>query len=116
LIAGMHELTITRNLITIVGEAAAARRVRCVMLDVGKLSGVMPSAIAFCFDAATQGTALDGARLDIRLIEGRARCADCTAEFLVETIFARCACGSHRITLVAGEELNVRAMELEEAA
>lgn len=112
----MHELAITRNIVAIVGEAAAGRRVRRVMLDVGKLSGVMPDAIAFCFDAVAQGTALDGARLDIRQIDGRASCGDCGAEFAAETVFARCKCGSRRVTLIAGEELDIKAMELEEAA
>jgi hydrogenase nickel incorporation protein HypA/HybF len=116
LTAAMHELAITRNIVAIVGEAAAGRHVRRVMLDVGKLSGVIPDAIAFCFDAVVQGTELDGARLDIRQIDGRARCEVCSAEFAIVTTFARCECGSPRIVLLAGEELDVRAMELEEAA
>jgi hydrogenase nickel incorporation protein HypA/HybF len=112
----MHELAITRNIVAIVREAASGRRVRQVTLEVGKLSGVMPDAIAFCFDAVAKNTALDGTRLEIRLIDGRARCDDCGAEFCMETIFARCRCGSQRVTCLAGEELTVTTMELEEAA
>jgi hydrogenase nickel incorporation protein HypA/HybF len=112
----MHELAITRSIVAIVGEAAAGRRVRRVMLDVGRLSGVMADSIAFCFDAVAQGTALEGARLDIRQIDGRASCVDCGTEFAADTIFARCTCGSRRVVLLAGEELDVKAMELEEAA
>jgi hydrogenase nickel incorporation protein HypA/HybF len=112
----MHELAITRNIVAIVGEAASGRRVRRVMLSIGRLSGVLPDAISFCFDAAAQGTALAGARLDIRLLDGRATCDACGAEFAAETIVARCTCGSHRITLIAGQELDITAMELEEAA
>jgi hydrogenase nickel incorporation protein HypA/HybF len=111
----MHEFTITRSLVTIACEAAAGRRVHCVKLDIGKLSGVVPDAIAFCFDAATQGTVLEGAQLNIRQIDGRARCRDCSAEFTVETMFGCCRCGSRRLMLMAGEELDLRAIELEEA-
>ena len=62
----MHELGISRNIVAIVAEAAKGRRVRRVTVEVGKLSGVMPHAIAFCFDAVTQGTVVEGAALEIR--------------------------------------------------
>jgi len=112
----MHELTITQNIVAIVDEAAAGRRVLSVTLEVGKLSGVMSEAIAFCFEMLTEGTALKGASLEIREIEGRVRCDSCGAEFATATLFAVCACGSHRLTLLRGEELNVKSMELMEAA
>jgi hydrogenase nickel incorporation protein HypA/HybF len=111
----MHELGITRNIVAIVGDAAKGRRVVCVTLEVGKLSGVMSDAIAFCFDAVALGTALEGARLDIREIEGRCRCRACGAEFATETLFQSCACGSHQLERLQGEELNIKTMELEEA-
>lgn len=112
----MHELGITRNIVAIVGEAAAGRRVRRVILEVGKLSGVMAAAIAFCFDEVARGTALDGAVLDIIEIEGCARCHVCGAEFGTETLFTPCPCGSRHWTRLKGEELSIKAMELEEAA
>lgn len=112
----MHELGITRNIVAIVEEAAKGRRVRRVTLEVGELSGVMSEAIAFCFDVVTAGTALEGAKLEICEIEGRARCESCGAEFATATLFALCPCGSHRLTRLSGEELNVRSIELMEAA
>jgi hydrogenase nickel incorporation protein HypA/HybF len=110
----MHELGISRNIVAIVGEAANGRRVRRVTLEIGKLSGVMSDAIAFSFDLAAQGTAVQGAVLEIREIDGRARCTECGAEFAAPTFFTPCACGSRRLTHLAGEELNVKSMELEE--
>jgi hydrogenase nickel incorporation protein HypA/HybF len=56
-----------------VSDAAKGRRVRRVTLEVGALSGIMPEAIAFCFDVVAAGTALEGATLDIRKVEGRGR-------------------------------------------
>ena len=112
----MHELGITRNVVAIVAEAAKGRRVRRVTLDVGKFSGVMADAIRFCFDTVTPGTALEGATLEIREIEGRARCCTCGAEFATTTLYAPCACGSRDIQRLAGEELKIRTMELEEEA
>lgn len=110
----MHELGISRNIVAIVTEAADGRRVRRVTLEIGKLSGVMTDALRFCFDAAAQGTVLEGALLDIREIEGRARCLACGAEFATRTFLDTCVCGSRRLSRLAGEELNVKTMEIEE--
>ena len=81
-----------------------------------KLSGVMAEAIAFCFEVVARGTGLDGATLEIREIEGRARCLACGGEFAVQTLYAPCGCGSRRIVVLAGEELKIKTMELEETA
>jgi hydrogenase nickel incorporation protein HypA/HybF len=77
----MHELSITRNLVAIVAEAAAGRRVRRVTLAIGRLSGVMSEAVAFCFDVVAAGTPLAGAVLAIETIDGQARCRECAGEY-----------------------------------
>ena len=112
----MHELGISRNIVAIVGEAAGERCVRRVTCEIGKLSGVIPESLLFCFDAVTAGTKLEGAALDIREIEGRAHCRACSAEFTVSSFFEACACGSRQLAYIAGEELNVKSMELDEVA
>jgi hydrogenase nickel incorporation protein HypA/HybF len=66
----VHELSISRNIVAIVNDAAAGRRVRCVTLEIGKRSGVMPHALRFTFDVVVQGTVLEGAELDIRETAG----------------------------------------------
>ena len=104
----MHELGVTRNIVAIVAEAAQGRRVSRVTLEIGKLSGVLAEAVAFCFDVVTQESAIAGARLEIIEIEGRARCRDCGAEFPTPTLFAGCACGSRRVERLGGEELKIR--------
>src|SRR6478735_3894405 len=71
----MHELALTQSIVEMVAEHAQGRTVKRVTLEVGKLTCVMPDALRFCFDLVAAGTALDGAKLDIREIEGRARCA-----------------------------------------
>jgi hydrogenase nickel incorporation protein HypA/HybF len=66
----MHELSITSNIVAIVGEAAKGRRVVRVVLEVGKLAGVMPDAIAFCFEVVSSDTPVQGAELSILEVEG----------------------------------------------
>jgi hydrogenase nickel incorporation protein HypA/HybF len=112
----VHELGITRNIVAIVVEAAKGKRVTRVLLEVGRLGGVMPGAIAFCFDVVAKGTALEGATLDIVEVAGRARCRACAAEFGVANLFTACVCGSRDVAVIRGEELMIKTMELEEAA
>lgn len=112
----MHELGITRNVVAIVSEAAKGRRVSRVTLEVGQLAGVMSDAIAFCFDAVAKGTPIEGAVLEIREIEGRARCQSCGAEFSTPALYTACPCGSRNMVRLSGEELSIKSMQLEEAA
>jgi len=112
----MHELGICRNIVAIVGEAARGRPVRRVTLEIGLLSGVVPDALQFAFEAAAHGTALEGATLLINAVPGRARCLDCGAEFALVALHSACPCGSRRLTRLSGEELNIKTMELADAA
>ncbi|CEJ84387.1 Hydrogenase nickel incorporation protein HypA [Hyphomicrobium sp. GJ21] len=112
----MHELSITRNIVAIVSEAAQGRRVSRVTLEVGKLAGVMPDAIAFCFDTVAKGSPIEGAHLEIREVEGRCHCRSCGAEFSTPTLYTPCPCGSRNVERLSGEELNIKSMQLEEVA
>jgi hydrogenase nickel incorporation protein HypA/HybF len=66
----MHELSIARNIVAIVAEAAGSRPVRRVTLEIGRFSCVLPESLEFCFDAVARGTALEGAVLEIRRLDG----------------------------------------------
>ncbi len=111
----MHELGITRNIVAIVGDHAKGQKVTRVTLEIGKLSAIVPDAIEFCFDVCAKGTALEGARLEILQIPGRARCFDCGLEQDVEDLLYSCSCGSRRLIRLAGEELKIKEYELEAA-
>jgi hydrogenase nickel incorporation protein HypA/HybF len=111
----MHELAITFGIVELVAEAARGRKVQRVTLEIGKLSGVVPAAIAFCFPEVARGTTAEAAFLDISEVEGRARCEACGNEFSMADLLAVCQCGSTRCRPVAGEELNLKSIELEEA-
>lgn len=110
----MHELAITCSIVELVTEAALGRKVQRIRLEIGKLSGVLPEAVAFCFPEVARGTLAETARLDIREVEGRACCEDCESEFPITDLLAACPCGSHRYRPVAGDELNLKSIELEE--
>ncbi len=54
----MHELGITRSIVGIVAERAGGQKVLRVSVEVGRLSGLLPEAIRFCFDICAKDTLL----------------------------------------------------------
>ena len=92
----MHELGITQNIVEIVGEAAKGRRVTRVTLEIGKLSGVMPDAIAFCFEVVARAPR-SKARASKSTRSTGAPLRDLRPEFEAETLFTPCPCGSRRV-------------------
>lgn len=111
----MHELSITRGIIDLCVEHAAGRRVISVEVEIGELATVLPDAIGFCFEACSYGTVLEGARLDIVRIPGRGHCRDCGADTALTSLYDACpACGSYGIVVIAGEEMRVRAIEVDD--
>jgi hydrogenase nickel incorporation protein HypA/HybF len=108
----MHEMALTQSVVDLVAERTAGRQVVRVQLRVGRLSGVVPDALRFCFDLATHGTPLEGAVLDIEEPRSRIVCHDCGAESEPEDWVRLCACGSADIQVVGGEELLVSSVEV----
>jgi hydrogenase nickel incorporation protein HypA/HybF len=108
----MHELGITQEIVALVSERTQGARVRRVVLEVGKLTAVLPDAVRFCFDLCCQGTGLEGAELEIREIPGRARCRACAAEVVLERPFGQCVCGGTDLEWLSGEELTIKEVEV----
>lgn len=108
----MHELAITESLVEAVREHVGAQRVTRVVIEVGKLSGVVPDSVLFCFDLCAQGTPLEGSKLEIVEIPGRASCRRCSEVFDTDDAIGLCACGSADVEFVNGQELRIRDVEV----
>lgn len=112
----MHELSIVCSIVELASEAAEGRAVRRVTIEIGKLSGVEPEAVAFCFPEVARGTPLEDATLDIHEVEAEARCDICGAQFPMPDMLSACPCGSLQFERLSGDELNIKSIEIEEAA
>ena len=108
----MHELGLTQQIVETVAERAGGARVTKVVVEIGKLSAVLPDAVRFCFDLCCEGTVLAGAMLEIVEPSGRARCRECSTELVLDRPFGRCACGSSDLDWLSGTELRIREMEV----
>ena len=108
----MHELAIMESVIETISERAGDQPVATVRLEVGRLTGVVPNALRFCFEVCARGTTLERATLEIAEIPGRARCARCGGDRDIESFADVCPCGGVDMKVIAGQELRVKNLEL----
>jgi len=113
----MHEMSIAQSLITILEEEMekhGVRSLKSVRLHIGQMSAIVPDALSFCFQVITEGTALEGARLDMEMIPLRGFCRDCGKEFEIkEYAFVCPECASTKIEAISGQDLSIVEMEVE---
>lgn len=119
----MHELSVARALVETVTSAVRSRggeagRVREVRLRIGVLSGIVPDAIAFCYDVVTEGTPLAGSVLVTQRVPAAGRCGTCAAEVTASgASFPVCpACARPVTTLTTGRELEISQVVLDDLA
>jgi hydrogenase nickel incorporation protein HypA/HybF len=108
----MHELALVEQIVAIAERHANGGKVTKVTLERGKLSCALPEALRFCFGLATEGTAIEGAALEIVEVPGRGRCNACGGEVEMHQPLSRCACGGSELEWLSGEQLDVRSMEV----
>jgi hydrogenase nickel incorporation protein HypA/HybF len=113
----VHELSIAEGVVRIAAEHADGRRVTKVYLKVGYLRQVVPSALSFGFELLAQGTPVEDAELEIDMIAAAGTCRACGDRTRLEGFPLQCgSCGDFDLSIVAGEELYVESLELEEPA
>jgi hydrogenase nickel incorporation protein HypA/HybF len=111
----VHELSIAQAVLAIATEHAAGRRVTRVDLRVGHLRQVVPGALELAWQVSTAGTVAAGAELGIERVPLRIACRACGGESELEDFPLACpACGGTDVAVLAGEELVVESMDVEE--
>jgi hydrogenase nickel incorporation protein HypA/HybF len=108
----MHELGIVQEVVDIVAARSGNAPVRRLVLEIGKLSTVLPDAVRFCFDVATEGTPLAGAMLEIVEVPGKARCRACDGAVVLERPVGRCTCGAFDLEWLSGMDVRILEMEV----
>lgn len=114
----MHELSIALSLVDVAcGELtrfSPGTQITAVHVRVGPLAGVVPEALSFSFEIAAQGSAIEGARLEIERVPLTAWCEGCAAEQPIASIQAlRCpVCGGLASEVISGRELQLAALEV----
>src|SRR5512137_636797 len=113
----MHELSIMQSALNVALEQArqaGGSRVHAIRLRIGALSGVVPDALEFAFEALAPGTLAEGAQLAIERVPARFWCAACTREFQSDDMLAECPdCHSLSGELRAGREMELASLEID---
>jgi hydrogenase nickel incorporation protein HypA/HybF len=110
--APLHELGVTQSIVDQVAQAAGDAHVSSIRLEIGKLSGVSLDSIRFCFELVASGTVLEGADLRIDVPAGRAVCASCGSEFILEDLILLCPCGSADVKIIDGNQMLIKSVEV----
>jgi hydrogenase nickel incorporation protein HypA/HybF len=77
---------------------------------------VVPHALSFSFGLVAEGTLVEGAELQLESVPAIGRCRGCAAETELQDFPFQCAaCGGIDLQIVAGDELMVESIEIEEA-
>jgi hydrogenase nickel incorporation protein HypA/HybF len=114
----MHEMSIALSIVEAVDAKArqeGAGKISGIDLLIGKLAGIEPESLKFCFSAAAKGSLAEDAELSIEEPEGLGDCGDCGTRFPVAFYYAECPrCRSLRVNIVSGEEFLIQSMTIEE--
>lgn len=112
----MHEFSIMQAALETAGEktrAAGATQIHRLTLRVGALSGVVPTALRFAFDALKDQSLAAAAELQIEEIPAAGWCAACAAEFAVADLQYECPrCHQLSGDLRRGKEMELASLEI----
>ena len=115
----MHELAVTQGILDLVlaaVEREGGGRVTAIDLVVGELSSIVDDSVQFYWDLIAEDTPAAGARLRFRRVELRFECRECRALFAPAGGRFDCtSCGSARVRVAAGDELQVASFDLDDS-
>lgn len=114
----MHEAAIAGNIVESAARVAdehGGLPISRIVVELGVLQHIVPEALNFAFEAAVHGTPHVGAELVWREVPARIACDVCGMEYEPEDVFWLCPeCGAVGGTVLQGEELVLRSVELDE--
>lgn len=110
----MHEVSMMQNVLDIAIAQAKqnnAKKIDLLTMNIGKLSGVVPEALAFAFDVLIQGTIAQDARLEIKTIPVVCHCQKCARDFQPEAYIYQCPnCEQISSNVISGRELELASL------
>lgn len=84
-------------------------------MEAGPLQSVDAQAMEWAWQAASDGTACAGSRLEVRLLPWRLSCRDCGREHTADDMLSPCPCGSADCVPLGGDELRLVSLTVDDA-
>jgi hydrogenase nickel incorporation protein HypA/HybF len=116
-LAQMHELPVTQSLLKLAvqhAEAAAAKRVTDIYLEIGQLSSYVDESVQFYWDLISKGTIAHGAKIHFHRIPMQLECRECKHCFQPNGVSFECPkCKSDRVEVISGEVFQLIGLDVE---
>jgi hydrogenase nickel incorporation protein HypA/HybF len=114
----MHELSVAMRIVEALDQELAGEgddlTVSAVAIEVGALTGLVPEALHFSWDLATEGSVLQGSKLDIQVVDAAGFCPQCQVERTLTNLQSmRCpVCRTPISQISGGNELEILTLEV----
>ena len=114
----MHELSVALRIVEALDQELASEpddlKISTVALQVGTLTGLVPEALEFSWDMATEGSRLQGSQLDIQIVKAVGFCQPCQQEQPLTNLQSmRCPVCKNPITQIrGGNEIEILTVEV----
>jgi hydrogenase nickel incorporation protein HypA/HybF len=111
----VHELSVATAVVNTALKHAEDRQVTGVTVRIGAMRQVVPNSLSFYFEIVARDTACEGATLTLEPVATELRCKQCERRWSPEIPAFRCPdCASAAVEILAGEELEVDYIEVEQ--
>lgn len=108
----MHELGVLSAMVKTIEEIVEKEgltKVQKLVLEVGELSGIIPSYMEACWPAAVYKTFMEDTVLEMETIPGIVRCRECGKEFNATAHDFACPhCHGHNMEILSGNDVLIR--------
>jgi len=116
----MHELSVALRIVEALDQELITEEeglvVTAVTLQVGALTGLVPEALHFSWDMATDNSRLQGSKLIIEWVDAAGFCPECSLDRTITNLQSfRCpVCRTPIQQITEGNELEILTMEVQD--
>lgn len=114
----MHEFSIAISVVQNVEEETIKvdGTITEVVLEIGKLSGIVRESLEFAMEEAKKRTKLSNAKISYIDIPGFAECKNCDHQYDADDYFSVCPVCNHPYSyFIRGKEMKVKSIKIETA-
>lgn len=128
----MHELVLAEGILQSLTQTVSCRRVQKLVLRIGEFRQINPALLISLLQELSKGTIAEGMEVEIETARGEISCLDCGGKFSFDQLpltssqkecvhffpstlraFGCPGCGSPRIEIQGGRELEIKSVVVE---
>ena len=117
----MHELTIAKNIVSIVKEELKKRdkldcHVQKIYFNAGRLNAVVPESLQYNFNQIKQANKyIQNTELIIKEVPVTIKCRNCEKQTTIDEPVFRCQhCDSSNIEVISGKKMYIESMDIDD--